>query len=285
MIAKLAPTQGVEPVRVTDEDEYFPPPRELRELIPALDAVAAFAFGGDPDARRERGRTVRRRPQPRRVRGARSARSLARAPFRSFECLVERPLQGLGELRGRSRRPRHGERRSSGAAAVPTAPRPRSPPDRTREPSSAAHDLLGARHPDRHDRHVGAQREVRRARLQRLDLRAVLARAFGEDREPVARLQHRHRVAHCLAIGAVAATGNPPSDRKIELSTGILKTSALPMYRIRSFVTSARSVISIIERCEGASTYPPERGSRSLPTMRVRYRTPEPLATVHQTMR
>jgi 4-hydroxy-3-methylbut-2-enyl diphosphate reductase len=50
VIAKLAPAQGVELVRVTDEDEYFPPPRELRELIPALDATAAFLLGGDPAA-------------------------------------------------------------------------------------------------------------------------------------------------------------------------------------------------------------------------------------------
>jgi 4-hydroxy-3-methylbut-2-enyl diphosphate reductase len=35
-------------VRVTDEDEYFPPPRELREIFPALDAVAALSLGGDP---------------------------------------------------------------------------------------------------------------------------------------------------------------------------------------------------------------------------------------------
>jgi 4-hydroxy-3-methylbut-2-enyl diphosphate reductase len=48
VIAKLAPAQGVERIRVTDEDEYFPPPRELRELIPALDATAAFLLGGDP---------------------------------------------------------------------------------------------------------------------------------------------------------------------------------------------------------------------------------------------
>jgi 4-hydroxy-3-methylbut-2-enyl diphosphate reductase len=48
VIAKLAPVNGVRAVRVTDEDEYFPPPRELRELMPALDAVAALAFGGNP---------------------------------------------------------------------------------------------------------------------------------------------------------------------------------------------------------------------------------------------
>jgi 4-hydroxy-3-methylbut-2-enyl diphosphate reductase len=55
VIAKLAPVNGVEHVRVTEEDEYFPPPRELRELMPALDAVAAFAFGGDPQRARALG--------------------------------------------------------------------------------------------------------------------------------------------------------------------------------------------------------------------------------------
>jgi 4-hydroxy-3-methylbut-2-enyl diphosphate reductase len=55
VIAKLAPREGVEPVFVTDEDEYFPPPRELRELLPALDAVAALLVGGDPVAARTKG--------------------------------------------------------------------------------------------------------------------------------------------------------------------------------------------------------------------------------------
>jgi len=48
VIAKLAPRDGVERIRVTDEDEYFPPPRELRELIPALDAAVALTLGGSP---------------------------------------------------------------------------------------------------------------------------------------------------------------------------------------------------------------------------------------------
>jgi 4-hydroxy-3-methylbut-2-enyl diphosphate reductase len=39
VIAKLAPREGVEEVRITAEDEYFPPPRELRELLGA-DALA-----------------------------------------------------------------------------------------------------------------------------------------------------------------------------------------------------------------------------------------------------
>ena len=52
VVARLAPTRGVELVRVVDEAEYFPPPRELRELVPALDALAALMLGGDPDGAR-----------------------------------------------------------------------------------------------------------------------------------------------------------------------------------------------------------------------------------------
>jgi 4-hydroxy-3-methylbut-2-enyl diphosphate reductase len=46
VIARLAPREGVEEVRITDEDEYFPPPRNLRELLGAIDVVAAFGLGG-----------------------------------------------------------------------------------------------------------------------------------------------------------------------------------------------------------------------------------------------
>src|SRR5262245_23162425 len=55
VIAELGPSEGVEAVHVTDEDEYFPPPRELRELVPALDGLAALVVGGDPVAARRRG--------------------------------------------------------------------------------------------------------------------------------------------------------------------------------------------------------------------------------------
>ena len=48
VIAKLAPVNGVEEVRTTDEDEYFPPPRNLRDLLVAVDAFATFAVGGNP---------------------------------------------------------------------------------------------------------------------------------------------------------------------------------------------------------------------------------------------
>jgi 4-hydroxy-3-methylbut-2-enyl diphosphate reductase len=46
VIARLAPRHGVEEVRLTDEDEYFPPPRNLRDLLAGIDAVATFSLGG-----------------------------------------------------------------------------------------------------------------------------------------------------------------------------------------------------------------------------------------------
>lgn len=36
VVDRLAPADGVELVSVTEEDEYFPPPRELRELVSAV---------------------------------------------------------------------------------------------------------------------------------------------------------------------------------------------------------------------------------------------------------
>jgi len=50
VIDRLDPTEGVEEVVVTDEDEYFPPPRELRELLGALDAVVSITLGSPPPA-------------------------------------------------------------------------------------------------------------------------------------------------------------------------------------------------------------------------------------------
>ena len=41
----LDPTEGVELVHVTDEDEYFPPPRALRELIDVLGSVVSRGLG------------------------------------------------------------------------------------------------------------------------------------------------------------------------------------------------------------------------------------------------
>ena len=46
IIALLAPTDGVESLRVTDEDEYFPPPRNIRDLQCAIGVAAAAMCGG-----------------------------------------------------------------------------------------------------------------------------------------------------------------------------------------------------------------------------------------------
>ena len=51
VIARLAPKRGVSFVRVTDEDEYFPPPKELREMVPAIAAALAFGLGAPPPER------------------------------------------------------------------------------------------------------------------------------------------------------------------------------------------------------------------------------------------
>jgi 4-hydroxy-3-methylbut-2-en-1-yl diphosphate reductase len=50
VIARLAPTDGVEEITITDEDEYFPPPRELRELLSAVEAAVSLSLGAPPKA-------------------------------------------------------------------------------------------------------------------------------------------------------------------------------------------------------------------------------------------
>jgi 4-hydroxy-3-methylbut-2-en-1-yl diphosphate reductase len=42
VVERLAPAQGTEEVRVTLEEEYFPPPPELRELLRGLDAAVSL---------------------------------------------------------------------------------------------------------------------------------------------------------------------------------------------------------------------------------------------------
>ena len=46
VIARLAPRRGVEPVRVTEEDEYFPPPRNIRDLQASVGAAACTLLAG-----------------------------------------------------------------------------------------------------------------------------------------------------------------------------------------------------------------------------------------------
>jgi 4-hydroxy-3-methylbut-2-enyl diphosphate reductase len=55
----LDPTEGVEEVRVTDEDEYFPPPRNLRELQAAIRLATTAMLGGPLDGPTRDDRTVR----------------------------------------------------------------------------------------------------------------------------------------------------------------------------------------------------------------------------------
>ena len=57
VIDRLAPVHGVEEVVVTDEEEYFPPPRHLRELMDAVADALRISLGAPPDvaARGDRG--------------------------------------------------------------------------------------------------------------------------------------------------------------------------------------------------------------------------------------
>ena len=64
----LAPRHGVEAVKVTDEDEYFPPPRNIRDLQAAIGTAAAAMLGGSVaqlgDDERPRLRRQRRARRP-----------------------------------------------------------------------------------------------------------------------------------------------------------------------------------------------------------------------------
>ncbi len=51
VIEKLSPRLGVEELRITEEDEYFPPPRELRELLSTLETTVYALLAVTPDAR------------------------------------------------------------------------------------------------------------------------------------------------------------------------------------------------------------------------------------------
>ena len=67
VIDRLAPVRGVEEVSITEEDEYFPPPRNLRDLLAALDGTIATTLGGptssaDLDDRSLEAADVPRRP-------------------------------------------------------------------------------------------------------------------------------------------------------------------------------------------------------------------------------
>ena len=46
VLTRLAPVEGTEEVFVTDEDEYFPPPRNIRDLQAAIDTAVTTMSGG-----------------------------------------------------------------------------------------------------------------------------------------------------------------------------------------------------------------------------------------------
>ena len=46
VLERLAPNNGIELVRMTEEDEYFPPPRNIRELQVAIESSATVLLGG-----------------------------------------------------------------------------------------------------------------------------------------------------------------------------------------------------------------------------------------------
>lgn len=46
VVERLAPRNGIESVRVIDEDEYFPPPRNIRDLQTAVESASTALLGG-----------------------------------------------------------------------------------------------------------------------------------------------------------------------------------------------------------------------------------------------
>ncbi|MGA3214083.1 MAG: 4-hydroxy-3-methylbut-2-enyl diphosphate reductase [Acidimicrobiales bacterium] len=62
LLDRLAPRNGIEIVQTTAEDEYFPPPPELRDLLRCLGLAASLSFGaatdGSPATSSDRGVTA-----------------------------------------------------------------------------------------------------------------------------------------------------------------------------------------------------------------------------------
>jgi 4-hydroxy-3-methylbut-2-enyl diphosphate reductase len=46
VLDRLEPSDGIELVRVTDEDEYFPPPRAIRDLQTSIETASTVLLGG-----------------------------------------------------------------------------------------------------------------------------------------------------------------------------------------------------------------------------------------------
>ncbi|CAB4609592.1 unannotated protein [freshwater metagenome] len=52
IIRMLAPTKGVREIKIAQEDEYFPPPRHIRQLQTSIELVATTMLGGSFASRR-----------------------------------------------------------------------------------------------------------------------------------------------------------------------------------------------------------------------------------------
>jgi len=52
IIRMLAPTKGVREIKIAQEDEYFPPPRHIRQLQTSIELVATTMLGGSFTSRR-----------------------------------------------------------------------------------------------------------------------------------------------------------------------------------------------------------------------------------------
>ena len=52
IIRVLAPTNGVREIKIAQEDEYFPPPRHIRQLQTSIELVATTMLGGAYATRR-----------------------------------------------------------------------------------------------------------------------------------------------------------------------------------------------------------------------------------------
>ena len=55
VVAALSPRSGTEEIQVTVEDEYFPPPPELRELLRGLGAALQLGLGAPPSEGKSEG--------------------------------------------------------------------------------------------------------------------------------------------------------------------------------------------------------------------------------------
>jgi 4-hydroxy-3-methylbut-2-enyl diphosphate reductase len=58
VIKRLDPRDGVTEIRITTEDEYFPPPRAIRRLQDSIESAARAMLGGAREARAFDDRTV-----------------------------------------------------------------------------------------------------------------------------------------------------------------------------------------------------------------------------------